>query len=253
MDNYTFINKVGIELEGAWAVKPNSLQHDGSVKFEATELECEHVCHCLECSALDPTIIDQGRSCSAKYIGEVASKPIAPRSVSKWVRSAYPQAINPSCGFHIHVSFKNINSYLVLMDRKFYEFFLTKMQEFGDKNKIPKTHPFWSRLRGENRFCKREFNPDKQINEIKKYHDFRYQHLNFCHTLHGTMENRLFPMFKEIDLAVAAVYTYLDCLEEYLSKNALEFNKYQEELEVEEFERVEFDLFSIVQEELECV
>lgn len=253
MDNYTFINKVGIELEGAWAVKPNSLQHDGSVKFEATELECDHICHCPDCASKDPTIIDMGRACSAKYIGEVVSKPIAPRSVAKWIRSAYPQAINPSCGFHIHVSFKNVNSYLVLMDQKFYKYFLECMQEFGDKNKIPKADPFWPRLRGENRFCKKAFNPDQQINETKKYHDFRYQHLNFCHSLHGTMENRLFPMFKEVDLSIAAVHTYLTCLEEYLSKHELEFNKYEEDLETDQFTKIEFDLLSVVQEELECV
>lgn len=184
-----FINKVGIEIEGGWPHTPNGYIKDQSLSGLASPVR-----------------------------GEVPSPPLLMSEVEKWVKMYCPIEVNQTCGLHIHVSFKNLASYLCVMEQDFYDLFLIRMDEWGKKEKLPAAHQFWYRLKGNNHFCKRAFNPAAQVH-TKTKGDHRYTHLNYCYDMHGTIECRLFPGFKEPELIISAVNALVSCYEEYLEKN----------------------------------
>jgi hypothetical protein len=218
-----YIDKVGIELEGGWLDRPARIKDDISVQITDPPPTCNHECHCPEC-------FPKGSLCGKKQYntGEVASNPISPRYAPRWVRKAYPDTHNQTCGLHIHTSFKSIKDYKKLMDKKFYEFFLKRFKKWGEERKLPSNHPFWPRLRGENRFCYEGFIPEEQV-QIKVKNDgnrrsnvtgkeIRRTHLNYCYELHRTLECRMLPMFETPELANEAIEEYIQCIEDYLDQ-----------------------------------
>jgi hypothetical protein len=183
------IHKMGIELEGGWDRKPEArMVPDGSVDAPG-----------------------------ARYVGECPSPPIAePTELEKWMRANYPTHTNRSCGMHVHVSFKDLRDYLRLMSQQAFNHIHAELGAWGKRANIKNAH-FWERLQGDNTYCKKEYNPMKQV----KHHDkgpARYSMLNYCYGRYQTMELRVLPLFKEVDVGVAAVAAFADILEKYLAK-----------------------------------
>jgi hypothetical protein len=171
----SYIEKVGVEMEGGWNYKPDNLKYDQSVEVESM------------------------------YRGEVSSPPTSYENLQylfEWMRKWYPQHVDASCGFHIHISLKNTLYYSQLMSEEFYEYFLQKTEEWGKKKEEQKYDMslFWKRWRGDNKFCRRIFRADEQ-SIVKDKQSCRYSHLNFCYTMHQTLECRLFPMFQSKRIA----------------------------------------------------
>jgi len=198
-----YINLVGVELEGGWIVPPVGIYHDGSV------------------------------SGVAGHKGEFSTKPpVEPDKISHWIAQHYPDYSNQSCGLHCHISLKKVNDYMRLMTPEFQKHFLQKMEKWGKDTKIPSEHPFWSRLKGQNQYCKRDFIPNDQVTGAGS----RYTQLNFAYYKYKTLECRMLPMFPEgSKYAISAIQTYLDCVEEFLDKSPnLSFNKIKEEIPIDE-------------------
>ena len=183
-----FIKKIGIEFEGGWYEEPAHLKSDASV--------------------------EDIRSC--EFQGEVASPKLSPEAWLDWAKSNYPDEVNSTCGLHVHVSFKNNRAYATLMEPEFYEKFLEFWNAWGTRKAIIPETPFWRRLRGDNRFCKKLFRPDEQA-ALKEKASLRYCHINYCHGLHKTVEFRMLPMFKKASLALDAIADLLDFIENYLA------------------------------------
>lgn len=183
---------VGIELEGAWDQCPENEQvhHDGSVRV------------------------------TGNFSGEISSRPLPVDQVIPWIQRCYPTKSDKSCGLHIHISLDNKLSYMRLMSKDFYDYFIKEFTVWGNSLDITST-PFWERIRGDNQYCRKEFNPDKQA-ESKQRNDSRYAHLNFCYTLHKTLECRLLPCFTKVELSVSAVNKFLEIVETYLAQNKRE-------------------------------
>ncbi len=190
-----FIDKIGIELEGGWDTVINGIYSDLSVKV------------------------------NAPVKGEICSPPLSLEEIKEWLRTRVPKYIDQTCGVHVHVSFKNkVSNFLTLMDPKFYEFFKAKMAKWAAEDvKLRATHEFWKRFRGENRFCRDVFQPEKQISISHKGvldlegHDYRYTQLNYCFSMHGTIECRLLPGFTDYDTTVSAIEALINCYEAYLT------------------------------------
>lgn len=191
----TGIKLVGVELEGAWKNRtpPIGYQHDGSV------------------------------SAVGALVGEVASSPLPLTDLLAWVLSPgiYPDFINDSCGLHIHVSFHNSYEYSLVATQDFFKAFLKRITQFGMEENIEKENIFWKRLSGKNVFCKNEFVPEKQYMARNKG-QARYTMLNYCYSLHGTLENRLFPMFRKKSVACRAIFSYCQFINEYLQTRSLD-------------------------------
>ena len=204
------IDKVGIELEGLWIDPPSHINvyGDGSVYFNDRDEDQD--------------------SDNNVQIGEINCKPLELHEAIRFIDTSYPDDMNKSCGYHIHLSFKDELAYAQLMEKKFYDYFLTKMEEFGHENKINADSQFWARLRGENTFCKKRFLALKQV-KLKYKDEDRYAHLNYCYNLRSrdpntgiekprkTLECRLFPVFHKKDLAIKGLIRFCEIVETYLA------------------------------------
>lgn len=186
MREYKFIDKIGVELEGGWTDPDFLIGHDGSVNVRAN------------------------------VVGELASPILNPEDVEDWVTKHYPDAINNTCGLHVHISLKHVLHYSLLMERTFFDFFTKSLLAWGKEKNIIKSHPFWDRLAGTNRYCKNEFIPERQVFH-KQRHENRYTMLNYTWAKFNTIECRVLPGFKMAKIGISAILKVMDLFEEYLA------------------------------------
>lgn len=187
MSQLKFINKIGVELEGGWLNPPGCDMHiDNSVKV------------------------------IAPYVGEVSSPPMTVEEVLQWMgrRDVYPDCRDNSCGMHVHISTLNHHDLMLLATNNFWEAFLVEMKRWGVAMGLSSSHDFWQRLSGRNRFCRREFVARMQLGLVPDdgkwgVRERRYTMLNYyAFEKYGTVENRLFPMFKDMKVSLSAVKNY---------------------------------------------
>lgn len=183
---YRYVNRVGIELEGGWNDPLEfALDHDGSVNVDAT------------------------------HNGEVPSPPLRPKEIPKWMLEHYPDAVNQTCGMHVHVSVNHQWHYARLMEKDFLQHIKESLKTWGKALAIRKNHPFWSRLNGENQYCRDEFHPEAQIQHRDKGGE-RYTMLNYTWNRYRTVECRVLPGFAAPEIGISAVYAVVDAFESYL-------------------------------------
>lgn len=190
-----YIDKVGLELEGGWtkAFSYTQFKNDVSVFRDGPP---------------------KGFPKTGHY-GEVASDPLPPHLCEEWLAVHYPDMSDATCGFHIHTSFKKKRYYTECATREFYDFWVDTYEKWGVQEKIADKE-FWSRLKGENRFCRKTFAAPAQMVLAQKL-DVRRTHLNYCWTMHKTIENRMLPVFEKRDDAVSAMLMHFSIIENYLA------------------------------------
>ena len=179
MGVYNRIHAYGIELEGAWDDEPMGAVHDGSLEGMS---DCD-------------------------YVGELPSPILySLDQVAIWVRENFYVKCNETCGMHVHMSFKNLADYALLMDDvAVQEYILDGLGEWASGNShISSQHPIYSRLAGDNEMCELNFIPEIQAESDCKGHE-RYNVLNFCYTLHSTLEIRVLPAFDDPYDAIDAI------------------------------------------------
>lgn len=196
-----YIRAVGVELEGGWNLRPRDEMHqDLSVRVRAN------------------------------HSGEIPSKPFKTlEALEEWVLRTAPDLVDTTCGFHIHISFKQPAYYNWLTTPRFYKLLLLRVKKWGVAEGLPSTHHFWKRWRGTFRlphnhrnYCRKEFIPEKQLNNTEKGPEgsVRHCHLNFCWKMHGTLELRLFPAFpkEQVALYTSAVRCFVDSVEDFITR-----------------------------------
>lgn len=205
MDGYKYIQSVGLELEGGWNKSIDNLQIDYSLKKD--------------------------QFISSRSVGEIVSSPFyVKQEMLNFISDNWPTETPRCCGYHIHIRFNHINAYSKCMELPFYEAFLNAMEKWG--NDYPCTNDFfWNRLRDQERFCKRAFRAEQQAacktKDEARNDDLRCTQLNYCFGLHGTLENRLFPMFICSETAQHATIFYLDFVDNFLSNAGVSDNDYE--------------------------
>jgi len=214
-----YISKIGLEIEGGWFStedKPESLtswHHDDSVR----------------------NIRKTQNGVPIRFIGEAVSIPLANLSaVHEWINIYWPDRKNKSCGFHIHTSFVDPKFYWYLVNEDFYIQFYKKMKAVG--NKLHLSAHFFDRLMGKNVHCQKLFKGREQLYALTKTNN-RYSQLNYCYSLHGTLENRLPCAILPIRKAQQYVDEYIQFIENYLEAHPkpeiTEFN-WETKVEVED-------------------
>ena len=215
----THIDKIGFELEGGWAgtagispFKDISLIQDGSINGQ--------------------TLV--GERIRAVHVGEAVSPPIPiadmtgdpPKAVWEvWLTSHWPDATPPdrtnnTCGFHIHLSLLTYLDYSLMTSRKALFLLRDAIKAEGEKAKLPKKHEFWARMEGLNTFCNFFTDPAKQMSiNSKRMSKDRYGFLNFSYGVHGTMEFRALPTFRDAHVAVGFTEAYLAAVDKWLDEN----------------------------------
>lgn len=211
------IHLIGIELEGGWYSdrSPRNPIHDRSVQFTEP----------------DPKL---------SFIGETASPALGFAQVKPWIDENYPNKINETCGVHIHVSVKSDSDYIRLMSEDFEIFFHQRMKEFGEKMGYSKDHPFWPRLKGSNPYCARDFKPEKQAIRTDKRGP-RYSQLNYCFSLHGTLECRLFHGSNNPEEIYSCVLAFINIVEDFLEQPQIKNKEFDKVYEIWENELLSID------------
>jgi hypothetical protein len=204
--------KMGLELEGSWTKPYNTVaadvkgaqgKEDGSVKSLPNE----------------PL---------GGYRGEITTRPHATLDrLCEDVLKLYPDAVNSSCGMHIHASFAPMD-YSLLTEKAFWKHYRERWEKWGNENEAAMgatKDVFWNRWNGQpdlarngrrGAFCKAEFKPMKQYVE---HEDDRYTQLNFlAYHRYQTLESRLLPMFHDKAVAVLAIREMADIYDSYLSE-----------------------------------
>lgn len=194
--------QMGAELEGSWAKTRKSVA--AAVRgSKAIDDRSVHIGHG------DP--------------GEIVTRPHdVLEDLCRDITELWPDTVNDSCGFHIHASFTPMDTSL-LATREFYVYFKERWNKWGVENKIDRTHEFWTRLAGRNKFATDRFDPETQLRGTggAPPGDKRYTMLNFyAWEKHRTVECRLLPMFNNLELALSAVRCMSDIYNVYLSRTA---------------------------------
>ena len=194
------IKLIGIELEGAWEGNPagQKVVRDGSVFKEAGD--------------------DGGvrrATMPGLVVGEIQLGPMVPAGMTTLMRKVYPKLLDPSCGLHVHMSFSKVLHYRLLMIPEYPETILYYLTRWAEKEKLPKEHPIWARLKGNSEFCQNKFWPDAQMQtRVKDWNKERYGHrytvVHFGWERQRTVEVRVLPMFKEVEQALSAIKMVLN-------------------------------------------
>ncbi len=175
---------------------------------ENTSYNCERDCSCeCQCEC----------SCQKSGVGEFVSNPMKVGEIKDWLYSSYPDKTNLTCGGHFHISLKHLSDYISLMDKKFYDYYISNMIIWGKKMKINEGSHFWKRIDGQ-QFCYRDPNPIDQRRMRGKYDQARYKQINYCYNVldRKTIEFRLLPAFQKDYLYVSAVLESIRLIEDYL-------------------------------------
>ncbi len=196
-----FINKMGIELEGAWAgtrkvrpFKDTKIKHDGSVRF------------------------NQPGGDKFLHYGEIVSDPMDPEALAEWAAEHCPTTANDSAGTHIHTSLKSDGMYASLLTPAFQRKLISKLRDYNEtiKDTDEETYKrFLARLDGGNRYCMKGYKGLQQSMMDSKG-GARYQQLNYCYRLHGTLEIRVFPCTTNKEFLKGLVLLTRDTIEDWV-------------------------------------
>ena len=203
------LDKVGFEIEGGWDGTPRISP------FSDIALIADH--------SINGQSLGNAPAIAAAHVGEAVSPPLALEDGKweEWLTIHWPNAeprhrTNRTCGFHIHVSTKSLKDYTLLTSKSFLFALRVKMEEVGKAVKLPKKHIFWERMGGFNRFCELDFEAAQQMRVRRKGGNNRYGWLNFAWEMHGTMEFRALPTFRDAKVGVRFAKEYLDFIESWL-------------------------------------
>lgn len=228
---YPYLDKVGIEIEGGYELSSlesiKSHQHQvlvGKAKYQchtvtldgSLRLECE-CCRELFYSECTSHFDNDGSRCPCTELRgkEIVSYPFpvatALDRLDVWVREHYPTTVNSSCGIHVHISTPH---YQLLLDPLLTEYLIQQLELWGKRASIT-NNSFWTRLGGSCHFCAKAYDPHSQIYCTGKSGG-RYTMINYCHSLHGTVEIRVLPAFKQSKIAVSAIHVVLSTVNKFI-------------------------------------
>jgi hypothetical protein len=210
------IKQVGFEIEGGWAGTPGLSPRPRSFWLFVPD------------QSINGQTLDGGLPINPVHLGEAIGGPFPYQSTlwESWLLEAWPDAprrerTNITCGFHIHISTHTKRDYCLLTAKSFLSALVDLMWALGKELKLPEAHPFWWRLGGDNRFCRLGFNALAQMAvqpQNRHNNATRYGMLNFSQTLHGTMEFRLLPTFRDAVVGLKFATAYLAFVEAYLTQ-----------------------------------
>jgi hypothetical protein len=194
---------MGLELEGGWIgqirvppFRDTNIKHDGSVHFSQPN---------------DGTYL---------HYGELVSEPMDPETLAQWGYDHCPTNADKSAGTHLHVSTVTNSMYACLLTPSFQRVLIGELIKFNDmfKDSDPDTYNrFAARLKGGNTYCKKGYKGLSQIKMDSRGSE-RYQQLNYCFKLHGTMEIRVLPCTTNRDFLKRVVLLIRDVIEAYVAR-----------------------------------
>jgi len=202
------IEKIGLELEGGWKKIP--LDFRGCPPEIITDL------------SIDGRTYDTDVPLETTHVGEIVSPPLLLSEWTSWLFHHYPTQVNRTCGLHVHLSVTTKREYALLMEHSLMLDIIDAARELAEAENLTQRHYLTPRLDGKNPFALFGVSPAEQVPVKEKRIGMaaRYAALNYCFSMHGTLEYRLLPMFPEgPELASKFILSFLFEVEKYLKKN----------------------------------
>ena len=206
--------QIGIEIEGGW------LNTERVREYFKDDYSVE-IPNFVRSGMVSPT-----PDCVYTYAsGEVASPPCDTlEELFAFVDKAHPDAVNESCGIHIHTSFNTLDEYAKVMTPHFYDMLLLRMESFGLKElgEDGAKDAFWKRMRGELKWIQKGFYYADDLEKAKKNLQMNYgafRSNNLGKRKHQTFEFRILPSFEKSITTLKGVHAYLNVLGEVLNTN----------------------------------
>ena len=99
--------------------------------------------------------------------GEIATEPFdCLKKAWKFMEEHYPDEVNRTCGFHIHISVSD-GDYAVLMEKDFYDAFVKWAENIGKKYKKRLPATYESRLKGKTTTARKSSNQTSKSKETE--------------------------------------------------------------------------------------
>jgi hypothetical protein len=194
------IDKVGIEVEGRWKESRWNEVQSTRARLEANGCSDGSLRH---------------KSGFNSY--EFQTKPGTLASALRQLVDLYPDDTGRDCGMHVHVSFKCETHFTQLTTPEFFAYFRSRWQQWGEKMQLDPQSLFFERLNGGNDYCRPNVAHSNHYS-ADHYSADRYYQLNFsAYGEHRTVECRLLPMFRSVELGAAAVTELLQIYKDWLS------------------------------------
>ncbi len=244
-EKLSFYDKIGIEIEGWWFDLPKA-QNLASEMCDETGNRDGSLIQFSSCSGddiykpLDGTDVDivmstdnpalearrlhnrkcaNGKNNDCRLCGaqcwEFKTKPADIAGALKQLTKLYPYVTSRSAGMHVHMSFKDPTSVSLLCSQKFFDYWNTQWEAWGNKNNIKGA--FWERLREENQYCMKPKIAEFKGKTVVTKGGHKYRQVNFLpYDSIRTVEFRLLPMFQKASLSILAIEQLLDIVETYL-------------------------------------
>lgn len=229
-------NKVGIEIEGYWRWKEfrdvreladditgSYGDSDGSLMNHYREPRRNGQPRRGVWDAdddLNTSIVSGGSWCDGHEghdwaAWEFRTKADTKRNALSQLLKLYPHGTNCRASMHVHVSFTNPTDLALLKTREFFDYWAKAWHAWGLQFALEEPE-FWSRLAGQNSYCKLPILPDED--RADSDHG-RYRQLNFVNAFrrHSTLECRLLPMFRNPANAVMAVEALLHIYDAWIT------------------------------------
>jgi len=209
------LSRVGFEIEGGWDGKA------GISPFPDIALITDHSINGQTLKSdipINPPHVGEAVSAPFPYLPAESQPEWVNWLTSHWPNAEPPHRTNRTCGFHIHISLVDHLSYAQLTSKSFLLTLRDSMLEAGKERGVPKKHIFWERMHGANTFCDLFFDAGVQMGiKEKGINRSRYGWLNFSYGLHGTVEFRALPTFRDASLAVYFADKYFKLVDSWLA------------------------------------
>lgn len=218
MTQPAWLDRLGVELEGAFynnvahLVPGSRMKHDGSVE----EID------------IDDDATDAGRRGDEVVFpdGELITPPLRLEAMVAAIPRLYPDAVNATCGMHVHMSFTDDVHYFRLLTSEFEDYLIRWLTAWADDNAstLGRINKRWlmDRLAGENRYCAKG-----SANAVSGgmyglgnglSHEGRYHMINtHSRGRFATLEFRLLPAFRRSDMAVSAIKALVECVDAFIT------------------------------------
>jgi hypothetical protein len=221
-----YFSQIGVELEGGWNERISTIVQERQAQLQPARrdpytLQMRGGLPAEEQARLVPLRMgsDGSVSITAPLVGELSVGPH--RDLDQFrtcLQQVWPTAVNASCGLHVHLSLKRDYHYLRLLQPEVTTRLTNRLGEWARRQGLPGGHPMWSRLTGENQYCKAEYHGEEQLTATQRISN-RYTIINYCKSLHGTVEVRVLPALATADLGWSALTEVILILGSFLHEN----------------------------------
>ena len=198
---------IGIEFEGAWTYNPQQ---------STSQRRKDKISYSLDMKSDGSVEVDDDDD-DFVHVGEITTEPIPWTSEGKnkikhIIRNSYPDIVNNTCGGHFHMSLKDPSMLVYLLDREYYDGWISSLKRFAEDN-LTRGQNGELEERWGNSYCQDLFDPEIGITGSGD----RYAYLNYL-SWHNrkTLEFRILPMFENKEAYWKCLNLLLSYTEDFL-------------------------------------